>query len=348
MNFRYIIYFFFITLIYAIISVVTSHVLFEVDFATSIAYILLILLEILLLCQLVGAKNVLKVYSIHPLFYLATTIAIAAILTFNVIGFVDTLFKNTLHISPHLFIFYLTITILNVIFLNTIGNYLLFKIKNEKISDQDSFLSQSEQLKKEAELYKLRQQVDPHFLFNSLNSIQALLHINQEKATEMIFSLSQYFRNSIQKQDQNFITLQDEIIDIRLYLSIEMVRFGHRLHVKEEIDEKVLDTNIPPLILQPLIENAIKYGVYGTSGNVTIHLDIKRKSLPNSHNYVQCIISNPYDENTQINSGTGFGIAGIMRRLYLTYNRNDLIHIIRTKENETSIFKVILNIPYPS
>lgn len=181
---------------------------------------------------------------------------------------------------------------------------------------------QAEDLRKEAELFKLRQQLQPHFLFNSLNSINALINRQPKDARKMVQQLSDYLRNTLKKEDDHFVLLQEELNDLQLYLAIEKVRFGHRLKIMEDIQVKNEMTKVPPFLIQPLVENAIKYGLYGTTGEVNISIHVKT----HQGNLV-FKISNPYDKDGVTVKGTGFGLESIKRRLYLLFARNDLLRI---------------------
>lgn len=118
------------------------------------------------------------------------------------------------------------------------------------INDQKQAM---EQLRKEAELFKLRQQFQPHFLFNSLNSINALIGQDPQMARKMVQHLSQYLRNNIGKNEEQQICIKDELADLKLYLAIELVRFGHRLMVEENFNLLNQDSQIPPFLIQPLV-----------------------------------------------------------------------------------------------
>ncbi|HTN36014.1 MAG TPA: histidine kinase [Arachidicoccus sp.] len=191
-----------------------------------------------------------------------------------------------------------------------------------KAKDAVKKQQQAEELRKEAELFKLRQQLQPHFLFNSLNSINALINRQPAGARKMVQQLSDYLRNTLKKEDDRFISLKEEFDDLRLYLSIERVRFGHRLSITEDIQIANENTKIPPFLIQPLVENAIKYGLYGTTGEVKITIDVKTYQ----ENLV-FKISNPFDKDGVTVKGTGFGLESIKRRLYLLFARNDLLRI---------------------
>src|SRR6185437_2935474 len=173
---------------------------------------------------------------------------------------------------------------------------------------------ETERLSKEAELFKLRQQFQPHFLFNSLNSISALTAVDPEKARHMIYQLSDFLRGTLKKDEQQWITLAEEIQYLQLYLDIEKVRFGHRLQTEIITPEETLTFKMPALILQPVVENEIKFEDF--SGNLKI------------------IVKNPFDpETSNPVKGTGFGLASIRRRLFLLFARNDLINSTTEKNN---------------
>lgn len=189
---------------------------------------------------------------------------------------------------------------------------------------------------KDAELQKLQLQLQPHFLFNSLNSINALILVNPDEARKMIQELSDFLRLTIKRADEPWISLSQELEYLKTYLAIEKVRFGHRLDVILTIEEPGYNWNIPTLVLQPLVENAIKFGLYGTTGKISIEL---RAIVQEAQLNVE--ITNPFDSDMQPSSGSGFGLAGLQRRLYLLYARNDLV---KTHVMENT-FKVNLTIP---
>jgi two-component system LytT family sensor kinase len=189
---------------------------------------------------------------------------------------------------------------------------------------------------REAELQKLQLQLQPHFLFNSLNSISALILTQPERAGHMVQQLSDFLRATIRRADEKWITLAQEMEYLQLYLSIEKVRFGHRLEVQMHLDDQIQLWLIPPLLLQPLVENAIKFGLYGTTGAVVIHLTTARQG-----DSLRVEITNPFDADMQPAEGSGFGLSGLRRRLYLLYARNDLL-TTRTVNNH---FIVQLTLP---
>lgn len=192
------------------------------------------------------------------------------------------------------------------------------------------------ELSKEAELTQLRQQLQPHFLFNSLNSINALVVSQPQKAREMVIQLSEFLRGTIRKDPQKWVSVSEELAYLRLYLDIEKVRFGHRLKINFEIEEGAESLQLPQLLIQPLLENAIKYGLYGVTEEVSINLSISK-----NQNYLMISISNPYDSEVAPAKGTGFGLNSVERRLFLVFGRKDLLE---TKQMDSN-FNVKLKIP---
>lgn len=194
-----------------------------------------------------------------------------------------------------------------------------------------------QKLAKDAELLGIRQQFQPHFLFNSLNSISALSFIDPEKSRSMIQQLSDFLRGTLRKDYNKLILITEELEHLKIYLDIEVLRFGHRLNTEIHIDEAAKNCMIPPLILLPIIENAIKYGLYESLGDVTIKIDIKKIDT----NLI-IEVSNPYDElSLSKNKGVGYGLSTLARRLFLIYGRNNLLKY----HQDTDTFTTTLQIP---
>lgn len=230
---------------------------------------------------------------------------------------------------PVRFIFSLLI-ISFISLLNWLWTTLLEQKENEKRK------SDSEQLMKEAELTKLRQQLQPHFLFNSLNSISALVVTKPAEARKMIQQLSDFLRGTLKKEDK-LVQLSEELEHLKLYLDIEKVRFGHRLNIEFDSSAESFGYRLPSLLLQPIVENAIKFGLYDVAGDVTISI----RSAVNA-GYLMVEIRNPFDPGTKrAQQGVGFGLSSIQRRLYLLYARQDLL-LTDKKENT---FITTLKIP---
>jgi len=181
--------------------------------------------------------------------------------------------------------------------------------------------NETAKLAKEAELFKLRQQLQPHFLFNSLNSINALIGSKPAEARTMVQQLSSFLRSTLKKDENQWVALQEELEQLELYLSIEKVRFGNRLQTAIQTEDESLQLKLPALLLQPLVENAIKFGLYGTIGETMIEL---HSSVINGQLVIAII--NPFDSDSAPDEkGTGFGLQSVKRRLYLLFGRNDLV-----------------------
>ena len=214
-------------------------------------------------------------------------------------------------------------------------SFIFYSQLDQKKTEKRKF--EAERLAREAELYNLRQQLQPHFLFNSLNSINALIGIRPEEARKMIHQLSDFLRGTLKKDDQAPVPLAEELTQLQLYLDIEKVRFGHRLITEISCDAKSGAAMLPAMLLQPIVENSIKFGLYDTTENVTISL---RAEIDD--NYLVLMIQNPYDsQTTRPRSGTGFGLSGVQRRLYLLFARNDLVET----HAEDNIFTTTIKIP---
>lgn len=197
---------------------------------------------------------------------------------------------------------------------------LLWQTQKEQAA-VDSRKAEADALTRDAELFKLRQQLQPHFLFNSLNSISALAGLQPEKARHMIQQLSDFLRGTLRKADDQWTSLEEELTHLQLYLEIEKVRFGHRLQTKINCTETACAMRLPALLLQPLVENAIKFGLYGVTGEVQISIEALHDA-----DLLKIVITNPYDAETgEAGRGTGFGLASVQRRLFLLFARKDLL-----------------------
>lgn len=208
--------------------------------------------------------------------------------------------------------------------------------KLERQEEIRSREAQMLQLSKDAELAQLRQQLQPHFLFNSLNSINALVVSQPQKAREMVLQLSEFLRGTIRKDSQSWITLEEELNYLKMYLDIERVRFGHRLAVEFLVEKELNTVKLPQLLIQPLVENAIKHGLYGVTGEVKIEISGRKEG-----NYFILEVRNPFDMESTAPEGTGFGLSSVERRLFLLFGRTDLLE----SGQEGEYFRVKLKIP---
>lgn len=191
-------------------------------------------------------------------------------------------------------------------------------------------------LLKDSELRMLKSQINPHFIFNSLNSINALTSSMPEQAQEMVIKLSEFLRFSLGKDNVELNTLSQEIKNVLLYLDIERVRFGDRLQVENKVEQECQDRLVPNLILQPLIENAIKFGVYDSLEPVTITISCK---VMEADMYLS--VSNNYDGQSVTGKGQGIGLDNVRKRLQLIYGKSDLLQVNKSTDH----FQVTLKIP---
>ncbi|WMN11653.1 histidine kinase [Marivirga salinae] len=195
-----------------------------------------------------------------------------------------------------------------------------FQGKLEEQAEAEEREVKMQQMAKESELYQLRQQLQPHFLFNSLNSISALVKAQPDRAREMVLQLSDFLRGTIQKEANKWIKVEEEISFLNLFTDIEKVRFGHRLQVVFKVEEGINELKLPHLMVQPLLENAIKHSLYGLTGEVSIEVDFRKKEKN-----LEVIITNPFDPKAGQAKGAGFGLEAVRRRLFLIFGRYDLL-----------------------
>lgn len=184
-----------------------------------------------------------------------------------------------------------------------------------EVREAERKASRYAQAAQDAELRSLRYQVNPHFLFNTLNSLSSLVIKGQPKEAEaMIQNLSTFYRTSLSSDPLEDVTLAEEVDLQRLYLDIEMVRYPKRLKTAIHIDPDLMEAHVPALILQPLVENAIRYAVSQSSKPITIAIEAVR----NGGNMEISVTDDgePYDGN---GGGSGIGLANVRDRLETRY-----------------------------
>lgn len=220
--------------------------------------------------------------------------------------------------------------VLSVMFISGMLLYLLsilaydVLIAFENLRQAEKREAASQVLAREAELQVLRTQINPHFLFNSLNSISALTAIDPAGARHMTIELAQFFRQTLALSERNKITLAEEIALCEHFLSIEKIRFGKKLQVQMQINPETQNCLLPPMILQPLLENAIKHGIRDLVDGGTIQVE----ATP-YRDYLILRIANPIDTadaDSQIQTqrrseGTGTGLKNLHARLRSVYGQ---------------------------
>jgi LytS/YehU family sensor histidine kinase len=188
---------------------------------------------------------------------------------------------------------------------------------------------------REAELRALRAQLNPHFLFNSLNSINALVGGDPEGARRMCERLGDFLRLTLRLGGRESVTLAEEMDLVERYLAIEQVRFGDRLRVEREIALEARPCLLPPLLLQPLVENAIKHGVADRVEGGIVRLEAVRRE-----GRLRITLENPVDDDAPQRPGTGTGLVNVRRRLAVLSGRDAQISAGR----DGGIFRVTLHL----
>ncbi|QDP20526.1 sensor histidine kinase [Sphingomonas xanthus] len=209
------------------------------------------------------------------------------------------------------------------------------------LEDEIDQRSQLESQASSAQLAMLRYQLNPHFLFNTLNSISTLVLLKQtERANAMLSRLSSFLRYTLVNEPTAKVTLVQEVETLKLYLEIEKMRFEDRLRPHFKIDADTIGARLPSLLLQPLIENAIKYAVTPSENGADIWLTARREGRAVR---IEVADSGPGDGSVPIDAqSTGVGLANIKDRLAQAYGP---AHGYSTRQNEHGGFSVIIEIP---
>ena len=193
-----------------------------------------------------------------------------------------------------------------------------------------------EQAVRDTELEYLRSQLNPHFLFNALNSLATLTLTQPQKAHSMILELSDYLRSGMLRPSKGLVTLEKELEACMLYLNIEKMRFGERLQHHLQVSDEAMQRLLPQTLLQPIYENAIKYGVSEIAGTTLLTTQARIEE-----DLLVIKISNPLPPFVPEKKGKGLGLKNIRQRLEILYQRHDLLEILK----DDATFTVILKIP---
>jgi Histidine kinase len=191
-------------------------------------------------------------------------------------------------------------------------------------------------LSREAELKALRAQLHPHFLFNSLNSVVALVGSDPEAARRTCVMLADFLRSSLTLGSRDSIALGDEVTLAQGLLAIEKVRFGSRLTFDIRLDEAARPCPVPPLLLQPLIENAVTHGIAHLLEGGAIRLEAVRRG-----DRLQVAVENPRDPEARASTGAGLGLANVRRRLAAVYGDEARLAVT----SDATRFRVELSFP---
>jgi hypothetical protein len=196
---------------------------------------------------------------------------------------------------------------------------------------------QLEVLSRDAELRALRAQLNPHFLYNSLNSISALTAADPAGARRMCVLLADFLRETLAMSARDRITLGDELALTDRFLGIEQVRFGQRLQVERHVDDGVVRCRVPPLVLQPLVENAVTHGIAGLIEGGVIRLEVARRN-----GRLSITIENPHDADAPHPSRRGVGLENVRQRLIAMFGDDARLDIRR----DPGIFRVDIAMPF--
>jgi sensor histidine kinase YesM len=223
-------------------------------------------------------------------------------------------FKDEYSLYIYPLIFALAITTIRIFLIS------FSAIRRAEIEQKDSELLRLTEKNKQAELQSLRAKINPHFLYNSLNSIASLAHTDAHKTEQMALALSDFFKYAINREQKQLNTLSEELNAVRTYLEIEKVRFGERLSFEIDCPEELLNIQIPQLLIQPLVENAIKHGLSQIPDNGLVRI---RVSSENGKLNIRI-----YDNGPAFPDGplSGFGIQNTQERIALLYGVNARIN----------------------
>lgn len=198
-----------------------------------------------------------------------------------------------------------------------IKHFFALEQKSRQLVASEMLATQAQSLAREMQLRALRYQLQPHFLFNTLNAVSTLILDDQPRvATQMISHLANLLRSTLESPDRDYVSLADEIAVTEEYLAIEEVRFGSRLKVTLDLDREAMQTQVPRLLLQPLVENAIRHGIARRAGGGNIVLRATARDATLS---VQILNELPDEAAATVPNGTrpwgSLGLANVRKRV---------------------------------
>jgi len=192
---------------------------------------------------------------------------------------------------------------------------------------------------RDAELKALKAQINPHFLFNSLNSISALTSIDPSRARDMCVLLGDFLRLTLGLGEKTLVRFSEELELLQKYLAIEKVRFGDRLNMQENIQEESKSCLLPPLLLQPLVENAVKHGIASLPEGGDVRLSAVRQN-----GRLAIVVENSWDPEAPPRRSGGLGLKNVQQRLEARYGKDANLRV----NTEGGLFQVSLSIPVES
>jgi len=219
---------------------------------------------------------------------------------------------------------------------------------NTKLQKEHEMLLRAQTAAKDAQLQMLRYQLNPHFMFNTMNAISTLIYKNEnDKANEMLDKLCEFFRYSLDKHDKSKTSLRKELELLDLYLSIEKVRFAQRLQIDFDIEAQTKNCQVPNMLLQPLVENAIKYAIEPSKEGGTIRISTQKVG----HKLVLLVIDSGKEIKGKSNDGFGIGISNTKARLDAMFNGDYQVNITQYGDEGSGAknqvgTKVFISIPF--
>jgi len=226
-----------------------------------------------------------------------------------------------------------------MIYLLAVGlHYVLLASERSRAAEKREI--QLRALARDSELKALKAQVNPHFLFNSLNSISALTTSDSNRAREMCVLLGDFLRKTLGLGEKTAISLREELNLVRAYLAVEKVRYGTRLSLEEHVAPESLDFVVPPLLLQPLVENAVAHGISNLTEGGFIRLDVECNDTGETRD-LAIRVENNFDPEMPRRKGTGVGLVNVRQRLLTRYGNRG--HFDARSEGDR--FRVVMALP---
>jgi sensor histidine kinase YesM len=213
-------------------------------------------------------------------------------------------------------------------------HYILLALEASRKAEERE--AQTQILAREAELRALKAQVNPHFLYNSLHSISALTTVDAAKAREMCILLGDFLRKTLGLGEKSLIPIEEEIALVDSYLRVEKVRFGKRLEMTEQVDPDALQGTVPPLLLQPMVENAVVHGISNLPEGGWIRLSVKKLQ-----DEIEVVVENKYDSELPPSRRNGVGLVNVRRRLEACYGKRAGLNVASNEES----FRVSVTLP---
>ncbi|TKC05378.1 hypothetical protein FA048_16750 [Pedobacter polaris] len=305
----------------------TKNVLFNILFSL---FITLSIANVIALVQCYFTPAKIGFWNFVWIYYLCNFIGlfIGVELTYIIVSIIfDFKYEFIAHINDYKFNVLITIIVGTLILL-----YHFQRINAEAIlKSKEMDLVKLSQLKTQAELQALQSKINPHFLYNALNSIASLIHEDADKAEDMTMKLSKLFRYSINTLQENHVSIKEEVEILNTYLDIEKVRFGNRINFQIEVLSALENKLIPRFLLQPLVENALKHGLKDVRDNGEMKVNITQ-----SGNRIEIFI---YDSGAPFPEEliAGYGLQSTFDKLQLLYKEDHDIQINNTPEKHIKI-----------